>query len=175
MPCPVGSSCPGRCVAPSPCNEGTYSAALGAQVCPSCPVGSYALQKGSSTCTPCPSGSYCTNSVSRPFLCSPGHFSAEYSISCTACALGKINFIVLFYNIFLVEKRDNLCMIGSYAIDYGSPKCNGCPSGSACPNANSLPIPCSLGQYSPRNSNVCIMCAPGMACPTTLVHLDYFT
>lgn len=101
--CPESFYCSNPSSWPSPCGDGTYSAA-GAAYCTEVPAGMVAPGKrhssltpcadgeyslfGSNTCIQCPAGYKCPEKHMKPQQCDAGSFSKPGAMECTLCPPG---------------------------------------------------------------------------------------
>jgi len=91
-------------------------------------------------CVGCPAGYYCPDPRQPPLLCANGTYSLSgLTIECSKCPIG--------YSCPQQDWPPQLCAVGSYS-PVGATECMGCPAGATCVN-QSLPNPCTSGEYSP--------------------------
>lgn len=132
------------------CRPGTY-AALGDQVCSSCPLGKYLNASGAtslSDCVPAIAGQYVNEVGSAIYkMCIAGTYSpvngSTTPANCLLCPLGKYCTQGSAY--------PTNCPPGTFSAEYGAAdasKCLACPMGKYCTEASTSPTDCPQGTFN---------------------------
>ncbi|XP_034024625.1 multiple epidermal growth factor-like domains protein 6 [Thalassophryne amazonica] len=167
------------------CSPGSYCSGTGlSAVSGPCLPGFYCLE-GSHTAAPvlgvsgavCPAGHYCPPGSSVPSPCPAGSYQNETGgkdkDDCRPCPLG-------WFQDLTGQKECNPCPPGFHCQAHSLSPTRGsssglssplpCPAGYVCPreSPHSLPVPCSLGTYSPTpgltTTGECLECPAGLFC-----------
>ena len=112
-----------------------------------CPEGYY---DNNGTCKIAPAGSYADGG--ELIECEPGTYSSMGASECIACPAGRYS-----YN----RIGCNVCPVGTYAAQEGSPSCTPCPEGMyAKTHGHTSCTVCPAGNYS-NSPTRCDSCPPG--------------
>mmetsp|Transcript_6016 Transcript_6016/g.19233 ORF Transcript_6016/g.19233 Transcript_6016/m.19233 type:complete len:233 (+) Transcript_6016:65-763(+) len=129
--CPVGSSCPGGFVDPTPCAAGRFAAVGGLAVCISCEGGSYQDEAGATACKPCDAGSYCKAGAAAPLPCDAGSYSRATNLA----AAGECTDADPGYFAVTGSMQQTPCAPGSIAPSAKMSACELCPKGNYAASA----------------------------------------
>jgi hypothetical protein len=165
--CPIGSFCPARSAAPTPCTGGYYcpSAGLSAPFA-QCAAG-YFCASGANSSTPadgrCPAGAWCGVGSQAPTPCLTGTFAASrgntQASNCIPCTGG--------YECSTsgLTAPSALCPATYYCPNGTASATLQCGAGTFCPLGSSAPVPCAAGFYTAAAAQaVCTPCPARTYC-----------
>lgn len=155
----VGASSQTECIG---CDAGKYSTEAGVSLCSDCPVGTFSSALGWISCSACPSGAFQPlPGQSGCVLCQQGSYSnltgASSSDTCLPCRSGTYSRSLgvssalfcmqcppgFFSSESGARSSDSCqpCPVGTVSARDGT-HCSACESGTFCPGASLVPIPC---------------------------------